>query len=777
MFIKAELDLKNKSTANVLTIVITNRKLLGQVFITYFPILKNLGGFGARMGELLPLPISGQITLDNSPGSLETERRFIDLLERFAIVEQPVRIYVANVPDADPDPATDWVLVYAGTIISWETRDNGNDIVLTTSTNTFERRTLLRQIDRSEAIFSNAPQSSVGAYLPVVFGTKRQVKAFRIETASSVLDQKSTAKFAYASTFSNKFVNQGVQTYFARDFFGNYVEVESVSNEDTAFETRSSVNALSFATNSLTELAQLEDFGSGRVLVGIEIRARGTSNATWEANEGVWGVRIYQDSGSRKSLGPLIAESSRTKRQDEALFRSSSSDWVMFQFNRPIVTQQGKSYWLSVFQTYDSPTGDEGDAIRIGMGATLSSPVIPELRKKISRDNYRFRFGNEALAFRAYGVKFTDSPSPSAPYINDGAVGVSYITATMTATRGDEVYADTIYDTKEVINNLDLIVAINGIRDDSLGTITGTASTLLDKPHWVIQCLSYNPSGTTWVPGPIDASRFSSRNAAIFGGTAPYRRLVGGSFVNRVTVDQAIAEVCRNTACRIAFFNGASKQLAVWAWGQQSAAVALITETDTVSFDIEQRNNEASMTRIEINYDRALVDSTTEQPSQDRPNELYLSRLDFSPHVNVEAAALSSLENVYGKTPARTTDFPFIADLSTAINVGRFYLETLSEPAIYVTVEVPFYKYSNVELMDVINIHHTLLPAFFGSAPELRASFYDYEIVEAIPGYPTRRAQMYAAQVESKRINFDSRGAVTITFEARLLRNPRTDLN
>jgi hypothetical protein len=773
-FIRVDITLKSKDTGGTSPIRLYNRAIPG-LGLT-FPILKSLGGFGARMGEVIPQPFSGEVVIDNTLGSLETERRFIDLLERFAINEQPISIYVALVAEDVVDPTADWELVFTGRVTSWSTRGNGEELVLSTSTNTFERRTLGRRVDRNESIFSDAPQESAGAYLPVVIGRDRQVKAYRITTATSLLDTKSEAKFAYAVTLGTTFVHGGVSKYIAKDYLGEQVEVISVSNEDSHFLSTSTGATLNFATNSLTEICQLITFSAPiRVMSGVDIRVVGTNNGSWAGNEGIWGVRIYGDGGSNKNFGPLIAEATRSKQEDEGLFQSNTSDWVPFQFDKPVVVSG--DLWLSVFQTYDSPTGDEGDAIQISLDTAPGSATVKELRKKLSRDNYRFRFGSNYLSYRLFGVKFTDTITPPSEYINSDGIGVSYFTAKLRAATGDEVYADTIFNTAGVLNSLDLIVEMAAGLVDTPGTITGAPLQFLDRPHWAIQVLTHTWNGSAWVPGPIDTTQYSARNATIFGASNTYRRRVNGVFNNEVTVEAAVAEICRNSATRIVFFNGASKQLAVWAWGEQTAAVATITESDTIGFEIEQRNSEANVTRLNIDYDKVLFDLKVQRILVDRGSDIYLGTLKFDPNNSSLAAALSTKEAIYGKNPARRTDFPFISDVLSATNVGTYYLETLSEPAIYVTLEVPYYKFKDVNLMEVVNIHHSHMPAFFGSAPELRGSHYNYEQVDPVPGYATHRAQMYSAQVESKRLNFNPRGPVTITFEARLLKSPRVDLN
>ena len=101
----------------------------------------------------------------------------------------------------------------------------------------------------------------------------------------------------------------------------------------------------------------------------------------------------------------------------------------------------------------------------------------------------------------------------------------------------------------------------------------------------------------------------------------------------------------------------------------------------------------------------------------------------------------------------------------------RFFASVYAHPHNFVRFEVPLFKYSTLDILDVINLVHPDLPAFHGTSSNAKNPTYGTDDVPVNVGNYWKRAKSYRAIIEGKQIDMDRDDFPTLLVTARILNN------
>src|SRR5262249_1566610 len=141
--------------------------------------------------------------------------------------------------------------------------------------------------------------------------------------------------------------------------------------------------------------------------------------------------------------------------------------------------------------------------------------------------------------------------------------------------------------------------------------------------------------------------------------------------------------------------------------------------------------------------------------------------------------------SLYGKRAVKETDYPLLSrwrglspdPLDTAEVVARYTLARYALPSTIVPVVVPYFDYSTLSLLDVIDISHPHLPNFPGTSMEARLPTFDGAIYANINGgYPWRQVKRYFGQIEGMSVVLGPQQFPLMKLKVRLLENYPKDM-
>lgn len=753
----------NLKTASTETYYLTNRA----VGAGYYPILKSLSNFGSAMSGYMPQVVTGSAVIDNRPGSLGYERRFSDLFERETPINQLCEIaWRPYEVDGEPSPEAASKLA-SGYIRNW--RVQGDDLVLTFESASVPRTIVTKAVNSIE--HSTAPSDSLGQELPLVFGEDIQVKA--VNTAEST----TAPVYSYASFLGNEYVNGGVQTFYVKDRAGEYVQVLSASNPDTAVLTQTT------GTNPIDIETTAESAGGvkgfhrerGWVLqqqfsvtpyvvthIGVRSDIQGTS---FDMATGTVKMQIFTMNPLTNLPDELLATSEvdAATIQDALDVSVGSTQEIVFAFAKPLILNKSSGYIVTLLhETEQVITADFTDYYEVRSVNSGSFYGIAKLHGRTNNEklnNYYLTSTLRNLDYTLYAIKLTDTPGSSAT-VNASGLGHSYFSVTQKTGGACD------------LSELDYIVSIDGLKDVN-GTVTGAAGTVITAPHHAIRVLGMGWSGSAWTGGD-HASSFSTTQTQLTTSTSLTYRKISGRTEGRGFADQLMQEICRSSACRIAQVNALSGSRAVWAYGTTGAAVATLTDEDVTIESVESSTTQGVINYADIRYKREIKPTNLAAQAQTRDPSPYLGH--FQPQNDAHFTAVTSLsQSLYGVRPLENANFNFINDDASAKFIADYYCRVFRHPSVLVTLNAPLYKYqdwyNSIDTLSIITIVHPKLPAYLGTSSNAKNPTYTGLEVDILPTGYLKRANAYRAQVESKLISFQGDNHPTMRLTCRLLIN------
>lgn len=734
---------------------------------SYYPILKEISALGSAMGDFLPVNSTGTITLHNAPNSFGFERRFSDILDRYTIIDQEVTIYAVQEVVTNLAPGiTDQV--WKGRIRDFTINVDGQTIDINVESSSISQRVATKMIDSTN--FPNAPVKSYGQALPIVFGTTREVKPIQISA-----DAAAAPQYAYATTLgtsSSGYVNGGVTSYYVKDYDGVYRQLTSTVVSTERNGLGNSVAGGSIVAGITTyEHAWRTGFASASTdnYLATALRFRLYGNGSAGTVSGKITFRVYADDGYGHPKAQAFATASINKNDYSAQFQAGVAFDVTASFDKPFLFSDSTYYYISIAATNESV------------------PSLTEFELGGAGFNWHQRnsasttaFGNEWLylsastdapSFCFYGCLFTDTPDPAAGLVNSQTgLGHSYFTITQNTAGTGQTNPD--------LTKLDFVAKISGLKDNSSGTISGSANYQIIDAFNACKLLDKEWSGSAWTGGRIDSAKFSSYQSGANNSGASYSRALYGVSQGRSTLSDLLEDICRCSASRLASVSSTSsgKYLGFWAFGQANATAAIITDEESNILSIEQRGVESIVNNVQGGYGVAYttVDANRWLIAGGSPDRL--GSIALYNGSDVMGTALASLSTTtYGQRYLGNAQFDFIGDATSADNLARCIIARYAVPTVYVILDVPFFKYSTLSLLDVIEIVHPDLPAYFGTSSDAHNPTYTGTEVDMRDNLYWKRAQRYRAQIESRVMNFNLGGFPTLRIEARLLLNSPND--
>ena len=744
-----------------------NRPVIGDT-TERFPILRSISGVSADMGAYLPLTQGGTIVLDNSPGSLGFERRFSDLFDRLRIIDTEVIIEGAIAAVDDLSLTGGFNQIYKARVQTWRYDVDSDSLSIQVASAPIRKQVLTKVID--SVGFPNAPAASLGKHLPIVIGSNVDVKAVPIDAADD-----SNPWYAYATSLSSDFEIGGVQAYYAKNADGRFSEVTSAASTSTILfgHTNESGKSDTPYSGSGSNTVRAVKFTASTAYIITHASQRVKTGTSGLPDDGVFifeirKANLVQNNAPLKAPGTLLGKAQYNL---SSLVTTSTIYDLEVAFEKPIVLEQGEDYYLVTYII--SEVAWPGTVAIHEYFDNAVTETAAYTAHVLDLDGQWVEISTSPRGvkhyWQLYGAVLTDTTSYGTD--SDG-LAIAYVQVTQRS-------APTGFTNPE-IGNLDMVFVINGLLDNTSGSITGTASLLIEKPHHALQVLDKEYSAGSWggTSGRIDTTLYSSTHATLSASTNRYYRKIAGRTEGRATVEAITEQIARNSAVRLGLVNSTTsgKNLGVYVWGSESTSAATFSDENARIVSIEQRGTETIVNRLSMYFDQRLVDLDITTGSAEGEFRNYAQTVDWTVGTNTIATALATeSQDVFGVRPLADSAFNWLNDSASAEVMAAYFMSVYAKPHTYVVLEAPMFDVTALEVLDVVTIVHPALSAYFGTSSLAKAPSYGGDPGDPGEGQYLKRAKAYRAQIEGRQLNFNLGDVPTIRFACRILDNYPAD--
>lgn len=748
-WIYAEISLLSKEDATTKTLKISNREVIGDLTGSYFPLLKGLSRLGVEHDRLGPTSFTGYIEVLDSIGSFGAERKISDILQRYTVHDQPISIYVASSDLETVEPT--WTLAFEGLAITWFRNIASEEptISISLQSRLFDRRIITKEVTIEQ--FPTAPTKNVGKFLPVVFGEEIEVPGIMVHGSSNA-----DPIFAYATTLGEDFVNGGVQKYYVRDIDSNYKQVVSAATTTTKlFDKFTGTYVIAVTGNDEDSRTRELNVDSSTKYILTQADTKWTQGGAGQTGSLI--LEIWE-----KDIGGVFP----ARRVGQAIRDKADFTWgagnvtVSFAFDKPVPLTSENGYVAYITQTTKS--GTNGHPQYISGGATSVSYTIDQSQSVSTRNGWtKHVFDQVDFASTFYGVVITDSPTPSSDEVDNNGLGHSQFALTQKTFLGTINNPD--------LSNLDMIVSIDGLKDDSSGTVSGTNNLQITSPNHALELITREWSGSSWDASiKWDWTDPFGTDAILQSGFIA--RSLGGATSGKITLEEFCRNICDNSACKVILRNNGT--LALYAWGKYHESVDLLTQNNCQLLKHDALDPSYVINNVKFGYARNLINfNALNQASQGIPQD-YQSILNWYSGANsLTTLLVGQSEVLYGKRFLQRNNFDFINTATTAENIAVYYLTQFNEPSELVTLQASFFDYHYLGSMDVVSIQTPSLPAYFGTSPNSRSPDFDGYVTDITGGSEWTRAETYRGQIESRFIDFGPGDFPRLVMVIRLLNN------
>jgi len=736
---KVVFTLKSLEDASSVTFVVSNIQESDTSGIVW-PILKAIGQIGASMGDFLPNTSTSSITLKNGHGSIGHERRFSDLLERYSLINQQVLVYVAA-SAIGSFTSGDYELRWAG--IAKRVRSRGDELTIDIAGRGIQDWVINTMV--SSQLFSNAPSSSLGYALPVVIGQNVQVKPVVIDATSS-----NSIQYAYASN-KGDYCCAGTQSIYAKGTDGKYDLVTSAASVTTLLYGNSYVAGKSNLAIGATKIQFAIKFtvsGSyGHLITGGSwwlYKAAGTDDGSlkaWIAEED-----LIQTATLTKAPGTILAEGVL----DTATLAAGAAVYeCRVNFKNVAVLKPNKNYFFCYEYT-------GGTALLLNH--YYDNAASQNIYTQYDNIPWFLSVGKQRY-YGLYGCKIYDIPV-SLP----------------SSWQGLRIDQNTSLSDVPDLSKVDLILEVNGLKDDGLGTVTGVASQLIESAQHAVELLSKPYSGGYYSGGQF-GTEHSSTWSQVNTSTSTFYRKIAGKTTGVTKLSQFLDQVCRASASRITMHPSASTPMGFWAWGGTASVIDDIDQDSCSILGIEILGTESVINAVEMFYAEKIgADYVTGAALGEF--KTFSGRINSGDSTQTYYDAMnrasSTSRSIFGTNYLDNRTQPWIGDLTSATNLALSLLIRFGFPSVFYDIELPYTRFKALKLLDVVRITHPGMAAFFGTTPKASKAIYDAGGVEVdiSTGFHWARASSSRFQIEALSVVFDSENTPRIRASVRLLNNP-----
>lgn len=728
------------------TISVTNRAEISDTDSDSWPILEQISRLGSSSDRESVLPDAGNLRIIDSIGSFGVERKFSDLFERYTLIDQPIEIFYASTQAETLDPAS-YTSVFKGKGLDWViSTDSVIPLIdIRFDARLFAKRFISRRVNNLD--FTNAPSKSIGKHLPIVIGAGVQVRPVQISA-----DGATIPTYAYATTLASEHPVSGVASYYAKNNEGRYVAVDSAATTTTVLygnATESGKNNASYGSQTTVAkpftvttpyiatslgLSVYKTIGVDSEVLTVELRAADRIQRT----------APYLAPGTilAKSVYDLSTVSSTAARYDLDLI-----------LDKPVILETGETYYFVSYYSNIAGTGKLNTYYDSTVEETAYSPVFTTENDGLWSAQTYPGAQSSKWYWKVYGIVLTDTPTG----LETNNSGLAYAQFTVTQRELEANNTD--------ISKIDWIISVNGLKDDSSGSISGVADALIERVDHAVKLLAQEYSASTgWA---LSSSwSFSGYSSTYYQGNT-----IKGKSEGEETFEGFLRKICRNSAAKIVLVDSA--QMALYLWGAEVDSTATFDQENSKIIRVSKLDASHVVNDLTIAYNKELITFDAINISTEGIPAEYTSVLRRNSDTNSSLSNLALYsESIYGKRYLSDIYFDLLASDTLADRIAQYYLTTFTEPPVYVQIEVPFEYYTTLDNLDVITIKHPSLPCYFGSSPNAQLPHFEGEEIDPNQGMNLTRAKRYRAQIEGIVINFNSDAVPTLLLTARLLLNP-----
>jgi hypothetical protein len=740
----------------------------------YWELLSTIDELTHSMGDHLPSISGGSFTIRNTINSFGAFRKFSDVLARYTPVDQLVVVYVNTSDNNSPDTTTgSWSEVLRGKCQDW-THSIGNESTLTfnVQTGVIKDQIITTQGSSSLATFLTAPTTSLSAVVPIAIGSGVAVKPIRVSADGANGYTNGSPKYVYGATMKGFVKNAGYVQAFSKNYLDEWEPFVSGSVFDDWTGTAGSGTPYALNQYASRAVECTRSGGKAGIVNGFQIQC------------------VANGSGSRVSTAQLtvflLRFNSTTKNVEEEV---ASTTIALSSYDS--LNNLG-SGGIAIIGWFPKPVfcSAVGPAARYALGWSVTGYLAGELtiehvavpgdddgefmflKENGSSDGssqkWKITRGNEIKA-KLFGVTFSETLEASDVTTD----GYGFSTLTM-APVGATFFTPNF-------NDFPLLLTVNGLTDDSLGTVTQTPNLRIDRPDHVIKALQRNWNGSAWVDSNAwDLTTLAASYAASFVGTGRRTRGLKGRVDSRVSFSDFLEQICKETACRVGI--DTTGKLFLWPWGGLQQNLATIPEADITPVEWTVGDSTTVINRVYLSYNRSYLGPPTgngygKTASYLDPNSEYQATLDWDYLTNSWTAALSTKSfNLFGRKALEDEKLDYIGSQTGAETFAEFMATTKATPPVYATFIVPYHKYSTLKLLDVVRFGHVRFPNFEGSNPEASEPVdSNGTAANLLQGYEWTQSTTYRGQIEAKGYILPFDNAPAIRLKVRVLTNSYAD--
>lgn len=758
-------------------------------FLT-LPILQSLSGIGTAMNRFTPQQTTGTVRIDNSKDLFAYQKRFSDLLSRYALIGATVKIYTALTSVIDLNFFENAQILWTGEVKSFNYATDSTDgsQVLTFNIGKIdEEHIVTKQLTKQD--FNFLPDKSRNQVLPLVLGDNVQVRPVFMEQGNG--NEQTGIRVAYATnlagtTIGHRFYNVGIRTVLVADLLPDankeaqkrYYAIGSTPYTTPIYPQTSGVvtNQSNLRRVKAYPIGWIPNVTASYLVTGGRFFIRGNGGAG--TPQGQILIKVHasdQFSAMPRPYSEAIASATIEKSNYQSFYNASTASLnpVEFVFDKPIPIVGPRPYFIS----FEGSNEDVANSLTNYVSVPLSNVSTGFQGVRVddsgtANDNTQaWKLGTGSLLtgcpmYELYGMQFSDEPAgyqlgvyaPNAPDgqgLNVSTCALQYNVFSKTFLRLDD------------ITDLDMIFEIGGLADtdNKYGAGSGVLINTLNRQ---VQTLFTKYDGTKWVDTYFDASRFSSTHDQYTNPMMYFYRILSGR-TDQVTTNMAIiAELMANSYSALTYDAfGVDGKYSLYAWGKPYTSVVRTLTDDDARFTRYYANGSINLINsITINFDRKLDGKHFQKNNDVVDYQEYAQTYRLHYNDTYLGLILSNLSfKLYGEQEYPNNQFKWLSHLPSAQKLAELFIRMHDKPDEYVEATINYSEDTEIKLLDVYRLISTELPSIYGTDNNLYDSSQECNIF----GTSGIKAQTFLAMVVGVGFNFQRGQKASIRVLFRLL--------